>query len=132
MPLAQQKECEILCHIEPEIYALADAKHMGRVLYNLLDNGLRYKKKRLTVTIERRDQAARVEIRDDGPGIPAEDIPLVWERYFTSKQRGGQGRSGLGLAITKELLSAQKARFGVDSQVGGGTAFWFEVPIANE
>lgn len=132
MPLAQQKECEILCHVEPEIYALADAKHMGRVLYNLLDNGLRYTEKRLTVTMERWGQAARVEIRDDGPGIPAEEIPLVWERYFTSKQRGGQGRSGLGLAITKELLSAQKARFGVDSQVDGGTAFWFEVPIANE
>lgn len=128
-PLARQRDCEITGDVPPGLRVQADGKYMGRVLYNLLDNGLRYAKERLVVTAKVRSGMAHVEVKDDGPGIPPEELPLVWERYFTSKQRGGRGSSGLGLAITKELLSAQKARFGVNSQVGGGTAFWFEVPL---
>lgn len=126
-PLAQQKGLKIAGDIAPGAQVLADEKHMSRVLCNLLDNGLRYAQNQLTVQVKAQEGAVHVEVRDDGPGIPPEELPLVWERYFTSKQRGGHGSSGLGLAITKELLTAQKARFGVSSQVGDGTAFWFEI-----
>lgn len=128
-PLAQQNGLKIVSDIASGVQVPADEKHMSRVLCNLLDNGLRYTQSKLTVRVKAQEGTVRAEVRDDGPGIPPEELPLVWERYFTSKQRGGRGSSGLGLAITKELLTAQKARFGVSSQVGDGTAFWFEMPL---
>ncbi len=126
-PLAQQKGLKIAGDIAPGAQVMADEKYMSRVLYNLLDNGLRYAQNQLIVQVKAQEGTVCAEVRDDGPGIPPEELPLVWERYFTSKQRGGHGNSGLGLAITKELLTAQEARFGVNSQVRDGTAFWFEI-----
>lgn len=128
-PLFQQKGCEVVPKITPGLQALGDEKHIRRIFYNLLDNDLRYTQKQLTMTVELRTPVVRIEIEDDGKGISPEELPLIWDRYFTSKQRRGQGNSGLGLAITKSLLTAQKASFGVESQAGRGTAFWFELPL---
>ncbi len=124
-PLYQQRGCAVKASIMPGLWALADKKQIQRVLYNLLDNGLRHAKSQLKVSAVRSGGAVRVEVQDDGEGIPPEERELIWERYFTAKQRRGQGGSGLGLAITKELLAAQKARFGVES--AQGTMFWFEL-----
>ncbi len=124
-PLYQQRGCAVKASIMPGLWALADKKQVQRVLYNLLDNGLRHAKSQLKVSAVRSGGAVRVEVQDDGEGIPPEERELIWERYFTAKQRRGQGGSGLGLAITKELLAAQKARFGVES--AQGTMFWFEL-----
>ena len=82
----------------------------------------------MQVVLRKKGETVRAEVRDFGPGIPKEELPRVWERYFTSKQRGAKG-SGLGLAISKEILTAHHARFGVDSGWGMGSLFWFELPV---
>ena len=74
------------------------------------------------------DTLVRAEVQDFGEGIAEEELPYIWERYFTAKNRPSGGKSsGLGLAIVKEILLGLDAAFGVDSTVGEGSIFWFEV-----
>lgn len=129
--LCEQRGCRLDVEAPANLYVLADRKQMGRALYNLLDNGLRHTRDRLSVAAHRKGGSVRVEVRDNGPGIPPEELPMVWERYFTARQRREKKGTGLGLAIVKELLTAQKAGFGVESQLGAGTVFWFELPVSD-
>lgn len=73
----------------------------------------------------------RFEVADHGPGISQEELPHVWDRYYktsTNYVRTTEG-SGLGLSIVKEILTLHHANFGVNSKLGKGTTFWFELPL---
>jgi signal transduction histidine kinase len=75
----------------------------------------------------------RVEVQDEGPGIPPEELDRVWEKFF--RGAGVEGLSvtqgtGLGLAVVKTLVEAQGGTVGVWSEVGRGARFWFELPAA--
>ena len=72
---------------------------------------------------------ARVAITDHGPGIAPDDLPRIWERYYhtDAPQRSVKG-SGLGLSIVKEIFELHHAKYGVESELGRGTTFWFELP----
>ncbi|MGN1073743.1 MAG: ATP-binding protein, partial [Eubacteriales bacterium] len=73
--------------------------------------------------------AVRFSVRDNGPGIPEDELPYIWDRYYTSRSRRNPAAvSGLGLSIARELLTLHGARFGADS--GPGCVFWFELPRA--
>ena len=66
---------------------------------------------------------------DHGPGIKPEELPHVWDRYYKTSSnyvRATEG-TGLGLSIVKEILTLHHANYGVDSKVGKGTCFWFEL-----
>jgi len=129
-PLCEQRGCVIKSELEPGQFVQGDTAQLSRVLYNLIDNAISHagEPQIVHVSLKRVGQTARVEVRDHGEGIPPEEIPYVWERYFTSKQRKSKREhSGLGLAISKEILSAHGAKFGVDSVIGQGSCFWFEV-----
>ena len=76
----------------------------------------------------------RVEVRDSGPGIPPEELPLIWNRYYRSTEnhkRAIQG-SGLGLSIVQSILASHGVPYGVSSQAGEGTCFWFELEEAEK
>lgn len=129
-PLCEQRGCVIKSKLEPGQFVRGEPVQLSRVLYNLIDNAISHAGEEKTVDISLKcvGQAVRVEVRDYGEGIPPEEIPHVWERYFTSKQRKSKREhSGLGLAISKEILLAHNAKFGVDSTLGQGSCFWFEV-----
>ncbi|MFQ7473991.1 MAG: ATP-binding protein, partial [Anaerovoracaceae bacterium] len=69
------------------------------------------------------------KVEDNGVGIAAEDLNHVWDRYYKASSnmvRASEG-SGLGLSIVKEILTLHKVNFGVDSTLGAGTSFWFEL-----
>jgi len=68
-----------------------------------------------------------VQVQDFGEGIPREQLGQIWDRYFTARQRRSKGTSGLGLSIAKEVLLKHNADFGVESEVGEGTCFWFSM-----
>lgn len=124
---------QITCTIEGTPVVLADRESIGQVLYNLISNAINYtgEDKRVFVASKLIGTGVRVEIRDTGRGIPADQLPLIWERYYRSRnthQRPVAG-SGLGLSIVKGALSAQNLPFGVDSVVGEGSCFWFELPF---
>lgn len=109
----------------------ADSDRLAQVLRNLLANALRHAAPggRVQVSARSEEGRVRISVTDDGPGIPAADLPHVFDRFWRgdparSRDSGG---SGLGLAITKHLVEAQGGQIGVESEAGGGTAFWFNL-----
>jgi signal transduction histidine kinase len=69
-------------------------------------------------------------VRDHGPGIPPEDLPHVFERFYRGRGEGAEGGSGLGLAIAKELVEAMHGKIRIQSQLGGGTTAVVELESA--
>ncbi len=92
----------------------------------------------MTVTAERADEAIRIRVTDQGPGIAADDLPHVFERFRadTSRARdpstGRQTGHGLGLTIARELLAASGGRISVEWAGPGGTTFLVEIPAAGQ
>jgi signal transduction histidine kinase len=124
-----------------------DAQRIEQALRNLISNALRYTPAGGTVTVKlvKNGNAARVEVSDTGPGIPADALPHVFERFWRGdKSRSrAQGGAGLGLAIAKQWVEGHGGRIGVESKTGvaapqengneptrpSGTTFWFTLPL---
>lgn len=117
---------------EDNCYANADAAQMERALHNLLGNAINHvgPDGYAGLHFGKTDKNNfRVEIIDHGPGIPAEDLPHIFDRYYRSRSDAGKTGTGLGLAITKAIFAGNKCTFGVESELGKGSTFWFEIPI---
>lgn len=115
--------------------AWADADWSKQVLFNLLDNAIKYSRPGGRVTIglgEAREvvRSVLVEVRDEGIGIPPEDLPHIGQRFYrTDRARSrADGGSGLGLAIAQALVQAQGGRLRVESKEGEGTVVSFTLP----
>ena len=113
-----------------------DSKRISQVLYNLLGNALTYTGKDKTVHITQQDVGSRVRVRisDSGDGIPADELPYIWDRYYRSRENHRRAviGSGLGLNICRGILEKHGAEFGVQSAEGKGTTFWFDLPKAEQ
>ena len=109
----------------------ADKTRMEQVLYNLINNAFNHTPSGGTITMKAIDnsETVRIEISDTGCGIPKEDIPHIWDRYYKGEKTGDKKSegTGLGLSIVKGVLEAHKATFGVESQKDVKTTFWFEL-----
>ena len=110
-----------------------DEAKIKQVLSNLINNAVKYcgSDKEIIVSLKRSGKKVRCEVTDHGEGIAPDEINHVWERYYKSSThhvRPTEG-SGLGLSIVKEILTLHKAEYGVDSKLGSGTTFYFEMPI---
>ena len=100
---------------------------------NLLSNALRYTPEGsfVQVDLNRRDGWAEVSVTDNGPGIPPEDLPRLFERFYRvdrSRSRSGGG-SGLGLAIARQLALAQGGDLSASNRPEGGAAFLLRLPV---
>jgi signal transduction histidine kinase len=113
---------------------MADQLRLSQVLGNLLRNALQYTPEGGTVTLRARAAGKEVSfsVADTGPGIPAEELPNVFERFYrTDKSRTRDtGGSGLGLSIAKGLVEVQGGRIGVESEPGRGAVITFTLPLA--
>jgi two-component system OmpR family sensor kinase/two-component system sensor histidine kinase BaeS len=114
-----------------------DPQRIEQVLVNLLSNALRHTPAGGTVTIElgRQDsEQLLVRITDTGSGIPAQDLPNVFERFYRVDRGRGRGDdgggSGLGLAVARSIIRAHGGTIGVSSPPGEGAIFWFTLPVA--
>jgi len=116
----------------PMVYA--DIGMIERALSNLIDNALRYTPESGTVKVDLLNHRGRVRVAvsDTGCGIPAEEIPQVFERFYRiEKSRArGSGGAGLGLAIAKRILDLHDSRIDIHSVVNAGTTFSFDLEIA--
>jgi signal transduction histidine kinase len=123
----------IRLHVDlPErLPARGNPDHLAQVLANLLQNALRYTPSggRVTVGVEARPGTALTHIINTGDGIPAADLPYIFERFYrVEKSRDrARGGAGIGLAIVKQLVESGGGRVGVESHTGL-TRFWFSVP----
>ena len=104
------------------------------MIYNLLGNALTYTGKDKTVRITQQDIGSRVRVMvsDSGEGIPADELPFIWDRYYRSRENHRRAviGSGLGLNICRGILEKHGANYGARSEEGKGTTFWFELPRA--
>jgi signal transduction histidine kinase len=127
-PLAWQKgRVEVVAEVSPDLPpALADAGRLEQVLINLLRNGVRHTPPGgiVAVMVAGEADTIRIDVRDTGEGIPAEELPRVWERFSRGEGSRKDSRgAGLGLALVKELVEAMHGTVGVESVVGRGTCF---------
>lgn len=124
-----------------DVWVYADEGRILQVIYNLINNAVNYTGEDKTVVIRQTVETAEdglaavlLEVIDTGIGIPEEDLPLVWERYYKVNdfhKRANMG-TGLGLSIVKNILLLHGAAFGVKSQVGKGSCFWFRLSLPGE
>ncbi|MDH6578170.1 ATP-binding protein [Kitasatospora sp. MAP5-34] len=102
---------------------LGDREHLGRMVRNLVDNAARFARHRVLITVvDQPPGEVGIEVRDDGPGIPAEERERVFARFVrldTSRGRAS-GSSGLGLAIAKEIATAHGGHITIEQAPGGG------------
>jgi two-component system, OmpR family, sensor kinase len=125
---------EIVAHLDAPAEVVGDRDQLERVFSNLLDNAIKYTPAggRIDVELERRDGEVRVAIRDTGRGIPADDLPRIFERFYRadrarSRQEGG---AGLGLAIVQAIVTAHGGRVEAESTPGVGTTIRVLLPAA--
>ena len=112
-----------------------DGDRVQQVIFNLVDNAIKYGRHGGTVRVETPEYEAgqemvEVAITDDGPGIPAESLDKIFERFFrVDKARSRDaGGTGLGLSIVKHIIQSHGGRVRVESQVDRGTTFFFTLP----
>jgi len=112
-----------------------DSHRISQVLRNLLENAVAHSAKGDTVTVTARQQENYLEVAvtDTGEGIPAEDLPNIFERFYrVDKSRArATGGTGLGLTIAKRLVEGHGGKIEVQSEVGRGSRFSFTLPIAD-
>src|SRR6266404_1352579 len=130
-PLAAGSTIMLEAHIEDDLPpVLADAARIQQVLSNLVGNAVKFTPRsgRITVCAEHIDGEVRFGVIDTGPGIPAEQLPHIFGRFWQAKSdhRG----IGLGLAIAKGIVEAHNGRIWVESHVGLGSTFYFTLPTA--
>ncbi len=117
---------------EPLPFVEADIGLIERVLENFLSNSLRHTAPggEIRVALQRRDPEVEIQVRDNGAGIPAQDLPHVFDRFYQggSKERSGD-HAGLGLAIAQRIINLHGQTIQVSSQPGQGTVFTFCLPV---
>jgi len=129
--LQEKTDIKLNIEIKNNTILYADKGRIEQVFFNLINNAFTHTPEGGSVTvkvIEKKD-TVRFEITDTGSGIPPEDIPFIWERYYKADKTSSKKTvgTGLGLAIVKGVLDAHKAVYGVESKVNIGTTFWFEL-----
>ena len=110
----------------------ADRSAILQVVSNLINNALNYASgKKIEISCKASDTCVRVQVKDTGEGIPERELANIWDRYYKLDKTHARSRagSGLGLSIVRQILEAHRARYGVESTIGVGTCFWFELPL---
>lgn len=143
----QQIAARVSTLVEPQGYticfeppkhcrAVADENRIGQVIYNLIGNALTYtgEDKTVTITQTQAEEVVRISVIDTGSGIPEEELPMIWHRYYRTRDTHKRAviGTGLGLSIVRSILEQHQCSFGVESHEGEGSVFWFELPLADE
>lgn len=133
--LTQKDGYRIEYRTDVSVNIRADRTMLLQVIYNLINNAINYtgedKLVRVTQSLTGDGTRVRVSVVDSGAGIPPEQIPLIWDRYYKIDKvhRRAMIGTGLGLSIVKQILEAHHTTYGVESKEGSGSTFWFELPV---
>ena len=134
--LAEQEGYKIKFNCSAPMIVNGDEARIKQVLSNLITNAVKYCGEDMVIIInlKKAGRKVRCEVIDHGAGIAPDEINHVWERYYKSSThhvRPTDG-SGLGLSIVKEILTLHKANYGVNSKLGKGSTFWFELDLVKQ
>ncbi|NUK31194.1 HAMP domain-containing protein [Parageobacillus sp. VR-IP] len=131
--LAREKNIDLSAEFKDgDIDITIDPDRIEQVLTNLIDNAIRHTDRNgmVKIIVERSGDGVTIHVRDSGSGIPEEDLPFVFERFYKADKARTRGRSGtgLGLAIAKNIVEAHKGMISVHSKLHEGTTFTFYLP----
>jgi signal transduction histidine kinase len=132
-PLASQASVSLLTDIPDDLPNVnADSDRIIQVLVNLIGNAIKFSgaERNVKVRAETSGDEVVITIVDSGPGIPADELDNVFERFWKSRRGSGASGTGLGLAIARGIVDAHRGRIWVDSVVGEGSQFHFTLPVA--
>ena len=133
LPLARENGIEINLKMKEEIVILGDSLKLQQVIYNVIDNAIKYTPRggEVEASLVRRGSRAIVRIADTGIGIPASDLPHIFDRFYrVDKARSrATGGTGLGLSIVKQTVQSHGGNISATSTEGKGTTFEIELPI---
>jgi PAS domain S-box-containing protein len=136
-PLAQKYGLKLACTpADDSLHVLADQRRTVQVLVNLLSNAIKHSPPQGTIQVTQSVQEGmlRVEVIDEGGGVPLEQRENLFRRFAhleTTNERARQG-AGLGLSVVKAIIEAQQGAVGITDLPDGGNSFWFTLPIAGE
>lgn len=118
-----------------EMYVTADMGKIQQVLYNLLDNAIKFSHHNSMIKLETTEKHNKifVSVKDSGIGIPKDNLKLIWDRFYKSDISRGKDKkgTGLGLSITKEIIQSHGEHINVISTEGAGSEFIFSLPEAD-
>ncbi|HEX6309270.1 MAG TPA: PAS domain S-box protein [Longimicrobiales bacterium] len=129
-PLADAGGIELNCRAVADVAIVwIDARQIQRVFSNLIGNALKFTPRggSISITVDRCGEHARFAVADTGSGIPADQLPHIFSRYWQADRKDRRG-VGLGLAIAQGIVAAHGGRIWAESEVGGAT-FYFTVPV---
>lgn len=133
--LTEKDNYSISFEADENVYIVADRTMILQVVYNLINNALNYtgEDKKVSIVQSVWDNKVRISVIDTGEGIAEDDIPYIWDRYYKVDKVHKRAKigTGLGLSIVKGILEAHGAAYGVESHIGEGSNFWFEMDTFN-
>jgi len=115
-----------------ELKVVGDPTRIEQVIINFINNAFKYapNTEEIRVSIFKQDNVVRLEVHDDGPGIAAEKLPYLFDRYYRVDDSGLQYSGlGLGLYICAEIIKKHNGEIGAESELGKGSTFWFTLPL---
>lgn len=129
---ASERKVSLSNQVRPDVAVFADGDRLQQVIFNLVDNAIKYGRAggRVALSAESGEKGVTVRVQDDGPGIPPESRERVFERFYRvdrarSREQGG---TGLGLSIVKHIVQSHKGQVWVESNPGKGACFCFTLP----
>ena len=127
--VAEAKGVALTIHAEP-VTVTADRTRLEQVAANLIDNAVKYTPRdgRVDVTVARDGDRAVLRVSDTGPGIPADELPRIWDRLFRGDTSRTERGLGLGLSLVKAIVEAHGGTAGVTSEPGQGSTFEVRLP----
>jgi signal transduction histidine kinase len=131
-PLADQKNIKISLKLD-EVVVSGDKNSLERMITIFLDNAVKYTDKngKIKVKIKRSKNKAVIKISDNGRGIPEENLPYIFDRFYRvddSRCKDDVCGYGLGLSVAKKIIDLHQGKIEVESQLGEGTAFAITLP----
>ena len=134
--LVKKEKYSLIFEHDEEIFVNADEVKITQAIYNLLTNAIHYSTNDFTIFIRQKviNESVRIEVEDHGEGIDKDNLPYIWDRYYKidKKHKRAITGTGLGLSIVKKIVELHHGGYGVDSQVGKGSVFWFQIPGINK
>jgi len=136
--MIQEGGLTVTADLPETLTVYADEIKIGQVISNFLSNAIKHtpagRSIHIRAYLKPDEETVRMEIRDEGEGIAAQDLPNIWDRYQKSSRSFSRSmtNTGLGLSIVKAILDTHGAKYGVESEEGKGSMFWFELSNPTE
>jgi heavy metal sensor kinase len=123
--VSEEKQIIVTANIPPGLPVIADRNRLRQVLVNLLDNAIKYTPGggHVEISAQTHGNEVVVTVKDTGAGIPAEEIPRIWERLYRGDKSRSQRGLGLGLSLVRAIVNAHGGRIELQSDVGKGSSF---------